>query len=350
MKEEIQKKKIITQKLYKNPDDFLYSETFLPYVLSLEEAGDLQRLPENLYVYYVLSVLENEVNNGGFLQFLTNRTKDTFKEVAFCADILNDSELTPLLIDFVNTTNKYFTQKMCDINNAKYDYAFRKQLKAFDNRFYEIDKQSDVHKLILRYYKNNYTVKSIKHEAIKEEESNSCRYFTIPEIIDCNDIEEAVECFLKMLSDFSQIRWAIELWNFYDIYRMEAHSLNKKVDLNQIMNRWSECSFPVSSKGSESYVNRMKICSYFERIIFSSTEGMSEYLVVISSSGFGENEKKMKAKLFGTGIAFENRLSSVSTENMSHKKDPQKYYKIKIFLEKHYKKYSNIEMIFESGK
>jgi hypothetical protein len=93
MKEAIQNKKIFSQKLYKNPDDFLYSESFLPYVLSLEEAGDLQRLPENLYVYYVLSVLENEVNNGGFLQYLTNRTKDTFKEVSFCADILNDCYL-----------------------------------------------------------------------------------------------------------------------------------------------------------------------------------------------------------------------------------------------------------------
>jgi len=34
---------------------------------------------------------------------------------------------------------------------------------------------------------------------------------------------------------------------------------------------------------------------------------------------------------------------------MSHKNDPQKYDLIKEFLEKHYKEYSNIETVFESG-
>lgn len=53
MKEVIQNNKIIAQKLYKNPDDFLYGESFMPYVLSFEEAGDLQRLPKNLYVYSI---------------------------------------------------------------------------------------------------------------------------------------------------------------------------------------------------------------------------------------------------------------------------------------------------------
>ena len=349
MKVESKNKKTITQKLYKNPDDFLYSEIFFPYVLSLEESGDLQKLPMNLYVYYVLNVLENEVNNGGFLQYLTNQSKDTFKEIAFCAEKLNDPVLTPLLIDFVDTTNEYLFKKKCDIANAKYDHEFCNILNALDNRFYEIDKQSDVRQLILRYYKNNFTVKSVKYEAVKEKESETCKYFTIPEKIICNDAEEAIVCFLRVLSDFSRIHWRIELWNFFDTYRIEAHAISKKVDLNQIMNKWNERSFSFSGKKCGSYIERMKLCSFFERIVFTCSEGMREFVVVISSSGFGKNEKKMKKKLFGTGTSFENRSSSVLTENMSHKNDPQKYDLIKEFLEKHYKEYSNIETVFESG-
>lgn len=349
MNEKSKTKKTITQRLYKNPNDFLYSETFLPYVLHLEEIGDLQRLPVNLYVYYVLNVLENEVNNGGFLQYLTNQSKDTFKEIAFCAEKLNDPALTPLLIDFVDTTNEYLSKKKCDITNAKYNREFCKRLNVFDNRFYEIDRQSDVRQLILRYYKNNFTVKSVKYEAVKEKESDSCKYFTIPEDIVCYDVEEAIECFLRVLSDFSRIHWRIELWNFYDTYRIEAHATSKKVDLNQIMNKWNERSFSFSGKKSESYIDRMKLCSFFERIVFSSSERMSEFVLVISSSGFEKNEKKMKKKLFGIGMAFDNKSSSVLTENMSHKNDPQRYCLIKEFLEKYYKKYSNIETVFESG-
>jgi len=50
------------------------------------------------------------------------------------------------------------------------------------------------------------------------------------------------------------------------------------------------------------------------------------------------------------GRAYDQEISTISVGDMSHKKDPEKYYIIKKYLESHYKEYKNIETVFESGE
>ena len=95
----------------------------------------------------------------------------------------------------------------------------------------------------------------------------------------------------------------------------------------------------------------MKLSSAFEKIsIMSGTDGISEYAVRISSSGFEKNEFKMKHQFVMAGRAYDQEISTISVGDMSHKKDPEKYYIIKNYLESHHKEYKNIETVFESGE
>lgn len=141
------------------------------------------------------------------------------------------------------------------------------------------------------------------------------------------------------------------MWNFFDTYHIIAHTYGKAVDLESVMLNWDSLTHSFSGKSTDGYADRLKLCSYFEKInIMSGTDGISEYVVRITPSGFEKNELKMKHRCVMSGIAYDEEKSAISIADMSHKKNPEKYQIIKEYLEDCYKKYENIETVFESGK
>ena len=47
-------------------------------------------------------------------------------------------------------------------------------------------------------------------------------------------------------------------------------------------------------------------------------------------------------------MQYDQEISRISTNTLSHKKDGDKYDIFKAYLEEHYKEYENIERVFES--
>lgn len=342
--------KVIVQKLYKDPQTFLYEEHFFAYLQDLEEKQQLSSLPRNLYVYCVLSTLFSEVNNGGFSQYLYNASRNTFYDLTQCAKALDVAELTDLVLDFVNTITLAMKQQKQTLSDYETDEETENILEAFDNRFYELDQRFQFDETLLKFYKNNFTVNSISFAAVKEKPSDHCRYFVIPREDCCTDAAEATSCFLKVLADFSALRWRIELWNFFDAYRIIAHADGKAVPLETIMKNWGDASYAFSKESNGSYENRMKIASYFGKTsVCCGTDGISLYVVEITPSGFEQNEMKMVHRFASAGAPYDQNVFKISIGDMSHKKEPNKYDVIKNCLFSHFKEHKNIETVFESG-
>lgn len=334
-------------KLPKRPDSIFNNEHLFNYLIDLERKQKLDILPENLMVYYVFSTFINEVLNGGLIQYFTNSSKQTYIYLRQCGTLLNHDAFTPYVLRICD----YFDLILpIDFDND-IDQVIADQIDVFDNQFYELDEKFDALKIAEKFYKNNFSIEKIEVPKIKELEGSSCKYFVIPSELICKDVEEAIKSFLKVLSDFSEQRWTIELWNFFDTYRITASTYGKAIDLEAVMLNWADPTCSFSALSNDGYINRMKLPSYFEKIsIMSGTDGISEYAVRISPSGFEKNEFKMKHQFVMAGRAYGKEISAISAGDMSHKKDPEKYHIIKNYLEAHYKEYQNIETVFESGE
>ena len=334
-------------KLPKCPDSIFNNEHLFNYLLDLERKQKLDILPANLMVYYVFSTFVNEVLNGGLVQYFTNSNKLTYIHLRQCAILLNHEAFTPYVLEVCDYVDSI---PPLDFDN-EIDQAIAEQLDVFDNQFYELDEKFDALKIAEKFYKNNYSIEKIDIPKIKEIESNSCKYFVAPKDLICKNVEDTIESFLKVLADFSEQRWTIELWNFFDTYRITASTYGKAIDLETVMLHWADSTYSFSNSSNDGYNDRIKLSSAFEKIsIMSGTDGISEYAVRISSSGFEKNEFKMKHQFVMAGRAYDQEISTISVGDMSHKKDPEKYYIIKKYLESHYKEYKNIETVFESGE
>jgi hypothetical protein len=145
MKERRTMKKEISVKLLKNPENFIYKEEVFNYITVLEDEGRLSELPKNLYVYYVLSLFADEVNNGGVEQYLDNSSGKTYRDLRACAEHLSHEVITPFLLE------------LCDyIDEGGEDF------EGFDDRFYEIEKVYELRKNALKYYKENFGESKMK--------------------------------------------------------------------------------------------------------------------------------------------------------------------------------------------
>lgn len=334
-------------KLPKRPDSIFNNEHLFNYLLDLERKQKLNILPANLMVYYVFSTFVNEVLNGGLVQYFTNSSKLTYIHLRQCAILLNHEAFTPYVLEVCDYVDSI---PSLDFDN-EIDQAIAEQLDVFNNQFYELDEKFDALKITEKFYKNNYSIEKIDIPKIKEIESSSCKYFIAPKDLICKNVEDAIESFLKVLADFSEQRWTIDLWNFFDTYRITASTYGKAIDLETVMLHWADSTYSFSNSSNDGYNNRIKLSSAFEKIsIMSGTDGISEYAVRIFSSGFEKNEFKMKHQFVMAGRAYDQEISAISVGDMSHKKDPEKYYIIKNYLESHYKEYKNIETVFETGE
>ena len=331
-------------KIPKRPDDIFVNEHLFNYLLELERIQKLETLPFNVMVYYVLSTFANEVDNGGLMQYFTNSSKHTYPYLYQCARHLNH----PAFAMFFEEVCSCFENVDFENDIAPTVIA---EAERLDEIYYELDKECDFEKIITNFYKAHYSIEKIDIPKIKEPESNTCRYFTISKEQICKDPREAAESFLQVLADFSEQRWTIELLNFFDMYRIIATTYGKAIDLNTVLQHWDSQNFSFSRNSKDLYKHRMNLSSRFEAInIASGTDGISQYEVSITSSGFEKNEKKIKHHFLISGMQYDQEISRISTNNLSHKKDGDKYDAFKNYLEEHYKEYPNIETVFESGE
>lgn len=186
-------------KLPKRPDSIFNNEHLFNYLLELERTQKLETLPDNLMVYYVFSTFANEVLNGGLMQYFKNTSKLTYVYLRQCGNLLNHDGFSP------------FISRMCDYFDSiipiKFDSGVEQevaiQIDSFDKEFYGLDEKFDSLKIIEKFYKNNFSVEKIEVPKIKEQKNSSCRYFVIPDELICSELKEAIDSFLKVLSDFS---------------------------------------------------------------------------------------------------------------------------------------------------
>lgn len=329
-------------KLPKRTESIYNNEHLFNYLLELERTQKLDTLPANLMVYHVLTTFANEVDNGGLEQYMTNSSKQTYVYLRKCGELLKHSAFS------------IYISKVCDHFDAvlPLDLEIERDVtEALDQEFYRLDKEYDFSKVIDTFYRSHFSMEKINVPKIKERESDTCRYFLIPQELTICDTEQVIDSLLKVLGDFSEQSWRVELWNFFDTYRIIAHSYGKAVDLTSVMQNWDNPDFSFSGQQSRALAYRFRLCSYFDGIsIISGTDGISKYTVKINASGFSKNEKKMKYLLLTMGRAYDTEICEIHIGDMSHKKDPEKYQTIKKYLEEHYSEYPNIETVFESGE
>lgn len=329
-------------KLPKRTESIYNNEHLFNYLLELERTQKLDTLPDNLMVYHVLTTFANEVDNGGVEQYITNSSKQTYVYLRKCGELLEH----PAFSTCISKVCNYFDSVL------PLDREFESNvIEALDQEFYRLDKEHDFSKVIDTFYRSHFSVEKIDIPKIKERESDSCRYFVIPKELTICDTEQAIDSLLKVLGDFSEQSWRVELWNFFDTYRIIAHSYGKAINLDSVMQNWDNPDFSFSGQQSRALAYRFRLCSYFDGIsIISGTDGISKYTVKINASGFSKNEKKMKYLLLTMGRAYDTEICEIHIGDMSHKKDPEKYQTIKKYLEEHYSEYPNIETVFESGE
>ncbi|MBQ9745553.1 MAG: hypothetical protein IJW21_01875 [Clostridia bacterium] len=315
-------KKEITVKLSKTPQNFMYKDEVFAYLAMLEE-GRLAELPENFYVYYVISLFADEVDNGGVEQYLGNSSGQTYPDLRVCAEHLAHEAITPFILE------------LCDFIDAG-----GRDFEEYDERFFEIEDKHDFHKAALKYYRENFKVDKIKIPVIKEKESDTCAYFTVGEAGKCAELEDGLKAFLAVLAGFAAQSWSVYLYGYInDEYVIEAVSHEGNTDLRALMRSWAEDEA------------RLKICDFFRELSVSSIEEGSVYKASISPSGFEKDEYKMKYAFSMRGYDTVNipGMTMISLCRYSYKKSPERYREIKNYLESNYGAYPNIKKVVEAG-
>ena len=285
----------ITQKLYKDPASFLYDEDFFAYLQELTHEHKLSVLPQNLYVYYVLLGLFCEVNNGGFDQFLTNSTFETFDDLLDCASAFGVPELTELVTDFVSFVANTLARQGIELADFESDEETDAALSAFDDRFYELDIRLKLDKALLKYYKNNFTQKSVTYTAVKEQPSETCRYV---EFDGERDLTAAVEAFLSFLSGFDA-KWKLIVSD----YHITAETDKRCISISDIM-----IHFPdnLAKTGPMLAFGKVKIFAPVPKE--ECRTGLIEiHSILIKPSGFCKNEYKMK-RVLHSGVPEDSTL------------------------------------------
>ena len=282
-------KKMLKQRLYKNPDNFLYEENFFAYVNSLGESGKLSTLPKNLYVYYVMITFVSEIENGGFCQYLTNDSRQTFYDLPFCAGELKNTELTLIVNDFCDLVSEYLQQKGQKIEDIDIDDDLDYKLTSLEDRFYKICSKTDLDKLALSYYRKNYTAEIIEYEAIKEKPSENCSYFIYERK---KDIDAAVSAFLHYLESNAS-SWEITVFD----NRILAETNETGVNLAGFV------KLCPSDTKSHSMLDLGNIQISSQELSNAGSKIREDiYSVQITPSGFEDHEYKIKRFLMASGF------------------------------------------------
>lgn len=148
-----------------NPRELLEDGKVSGYLYGLEEKGKLGVLPLPFLAYFVIgSVMADEVDNGGFSQYLSNSSVDTLPYLQRCADAIGDAGLISLIGDLLKAVRKYLKSDDVEvIRNAENPDGFEDVLSSLDDRFYGMDAEG----LARKYYQ-----KHLPKEKLVIEEGN----------------------------------------------------------------------------------------------------------------------------------------------------------------------------------
>lgn len=136
-----------------DPRELLKDREAFGYLMDLEEKGKLDVLPLPLLVYYVIgSVTSDEVDNGGFAQYLSNSSVDTLPYLQRCADAIGDAKLISLIDDLLKAVGKYAEpDDIKAVRDFECPDEFEDVLSSLDDRFYGLDAEG----LAKKYYRDH---------------------------------------------------------------------------------------------------------------------------------------------------------------------------------------------------
>ena len=109
------KSKIIKLKYQKNPNALIDREDVQNYLWNLEDKKELDILPLPFLAYYIVGCrLTDEVNNGGFTQYLSNSSVQTLHYLERCARAIGNAEMIEIINELLSALSRYF-----DIEDTK---------------------------------------------------------------------------------------------------------------------------------------------------------------------------------------------------------------------------------------
>jgi hypothetical protein len=259
MKRTKMKTKTFKLKYPKNPGNLLDKLEVVDYIWHLEEVGELNKLPLPFLVYYVVGCrLTDEVNNGGFAQYLSNSSVDTLPYLERCVNAIGNSELIKICSELLSAVSKDF-----DINDteaiAEADYSdeLEKVLSALDDRFYALDEKYDVESIAKKYYKDNLPEEKLIFELVKPPVTDRRRYF----IYDKSGItnEEAAKAFMAFLAEFSDVKFAISIEKWDGMFRINATDSTNSLSLSEIHAHFDDSAYAFDKNGGS---DRCKILGF----------------------------------------------------------------------------------------
>lgn len=288
------KAKILKLKYPKNPGNLLDKSEVQTYIWHLEDVGELDKLPLPFLAYYVVGCrLTDEVNNGGFAQYLSNSSVQTLPYLERCVSALGNTELTAICAEVLSAVSKDF-----DINDtetiAEADYSDELEIviSALDDRFYALDEKYDVESIAKKYYKDNLPEEKLIFELVKPPETERRRYF----IYDKSGItnEEAAKAFMAFLAEFSDVKFDIAIEKWGGMVRINATDSRNSLNLAEIHAHFDDSSYAFGKNGG---TERCKMLGFklgggiFKEIhIDSCDEENWVWRLTIAESGFDKNE------------------------------------------------------------
>ena len=298
--------KIKTYKSPKDPHAFLYREDVFNYVIHLEDTHSLHRLPKALRHYYVLDTLTDEVNNGGFAQYLTNSSGMTYPYLAESMEGFPCEPFALLILEFIQAVTPHLPEgdpcKACDVEiNDHLDTL----LSALDDRFYALDKKYKLESLIRKQYKANRTDEPVTIQLIRERESDTCRYFPMDQsILHSLSHQQAFTAYLAFLSEF-QTNWTIQVQERTGdgMFRITAIADSYCLDLPEIMVHFDDDRYSFLTHGEVTPAPYPRTwITKFDIVMFTATKDpyspkddlRDEYKIVIRPDTFKKGDYKIK--------------------------------------------------------
>lgn len=308
------KSKILKLKYPKNPGTLLDKPEVQTYIWHLEDVGELDKLPLPFLAYYVVGCrLTDEVNNGGFAQYLSNSSVQTLPYLERCVNALDNAELTAICSELLSAVSKDFDIIDTEtIAEADYSDELETVLSALDDRFYALDEKCNVEELAKKYYRANIPEEKLIFELVKPPETDRRRYF----IYDKSGItnEKAAKAFMAFLAEFSDVKFEIAIEKWDGMFRVNATDSTNSLNLAEIHAHFGDSSYSFGKNGG---TDRCKILGFklgggiFKEIhVDSCDEENWVWRLTVAESGFGKNEYEISYFRFCSDNSDPNRKVS----------------------------------------
>ena len=309
------KAKVLKLKYPKKPGALLDKPEVVDYIWHLEDVGELDKLPLPFLAYYVVGFrLTDEVNNGGFAQYLSNSSVQTLPYLERCVNALGDAELTAICAELLSAVAGDFDITDTEtIAEADYSDELEAILSELDDRFYALDEKCNVEELAKKYYKDNLPEEKLIFELVKPPVTDHRRYF----IYDKSGItnEEAAKAFMAFLAEFTDAKFMIAIEKWGGMFRINATDSTNSLDLAEIHAHFDDSSYAFGKNGA---TDRCKILGFklgggiFKEIhIDSYDEDNWVWRLTISESGFDKNEYEISYSRYCSGTPGAEKASRI---------------------------------------